>query len=111
MKIKFESTAELCKNSQIKTVYESNVSKLPNYLLKKTFQSWFEQKRQVYKECSHVIETKLKCNSKPVKSDTGMKSVSNEAIQLYYKLTELGIWVSVIQNACKREERFFNGRH
>ena len=34
-------------------------------------------------------------------------SVSNRAIRLYNKLTELEIWVSGINNAGNREQRFF----
>ena len=51
---------------------------------------------------------KIICNYKPVKSKTGKMSVSNSAIQLHIYRTELEIWVSGIQIAGKREQRFIS---
>ena len=46
-------------------------------------------------------------SSKPIKSNTGKMSVSSGAVQSYNKSTELWIWVSGIEDAGKKEQRFF----
>ena len=88
------------------TVYKLHDSQFPEYLPQNFSKVNRTDEIGIQRMLTHYRKN-LTCVSKRVKSNTGKISVSNRAVKMYNKLTELEIWVLGIQNASQKEQLFY----